>query len=768
MSDALQTWIEALRADPESAVDDLVRGRAPLGSRSRSTLGEVFLDAAETAPAELDLGVYEWLKSHVDNPNPDGLSNQVWASLLQDVFRAVTDLELEQFEKFLRGHIGNLRLWLRPFHVSEALDPEAACLSALAWARTNQSLNRQWRKLVVGREPFPEYYREIGLADVPDTKLAPAIEEEDWRMLAVTLLSGYRLSNEHWAKEFAAVLRQRKSSRNGVDWLKRLLDVKTFTRARVANIEAAATLPEKNQLVSEISSHGPQHVGQRLQSYLERERTYATLTGNPHFLVRTFNRLAEAAKRHDPEWAVARSEEAREWDRGNGWNWTVLARCLWSHAESLHEGGDVPAAEVRANEAFDVAWEARFRFGYDGYLRTELARLHREAGDLATAEAIYREAVTDFPADAACRSGLAEVLAELERYPEAEDVYRRTDLDLKPDPIVRCGLANVLRLQGKTEPAKELYREVIRDFPNDPYAYNGLAEICFHQSAETDNEELKREARELFEHAKQLGNKYAANFLVQFEKRWHDTAAGRRTTKKKKQRHFRISASSKNQGPAERLGRALLLQWQAGRADSPDREQLFDQAEQLLRLDDSLTGECFHAFIEARGFLLIARGQHSEAKTYFEHRLQQHSTRGMRLGLLHARYHLNEDLSDDDLQPIIEFGESASLLPTVLCVMRALRKTGTEELLRRWLMEIFPRVRELAMESSDGGNTKHESSPDTMLAGFLFKQFFEPTGIQGNDDLLDDQKLALLRNAWLVSGHTLSEVLDKLMFSLSA
>ena len=71
MSDALQTWIEALRADPESAVDDLVRGRAPLGSRSRSTLGEVFLDAAETAPAELDLGVYEWLKSHVDNPNPE-------------------------------------------------------------------------------------------------------------------------------------------------------------------------------------------------------------------------------------------------------------------------------------------------------------------------------------------------------------------------------------------------------------------------------------------------------------------------------------------------------------------------------------------------------------------------------------------------------------------------------------------------------------------------------------------------------------------------
>ena len=72
------------------------------------------------------------------------------------------------------------------------------------------------------------------------------------------------------------------------------------------------------------------------------------------------------------------------------------------------------------------------------------------------------------------------------------------------------------------------------------------------------------------------------------------------------------------------------------------------------------------------------------------------------------------------------------------------------------------------MKMQDEKESNHEATPDTMLASFLSKQFFEPIGIQENDDLLDDQKLSMLRNAWLVSGDTLSEVLDKLMFSLAA
>ncbi|MBC7822257.1 MAG: tetratricopeptide repeat protein, partial [Planctomycetaceae bacterium] len=532
---------------------------------------------------------------------------------------------------------------------------------------------------------------------------------------------------------------------------------------------------------------GPAALGTRLNSIVEGYRNYAAATNDAFSLSFMFDQLAEAAKEHDPDWAVALAEEALAWERGEPRRWVVLARCLWSRAERLKLQNRDLEVQTAANEAFDVLWEARFRFAYNAIIRSELAKFHRYAGDLETAEAIYREAIEDFPEDVVCRNGLGEVLTAQHRLRDAVAVYRKTIRELPPAPECLCGLAKVLRLigdDGSIEESKQLFRDVIRDFTNHPrvvYAYTGLGERLFDESAASHDEKLREEARALFQQAADLHDNYATNFLKSFDQRWQQRvekkSSGKPSMFKPEHAKSSVVRSTPNvdqMGPAERLGRALLAQWNGKRSQGSDRAKHFAEAEQLLSLDDSLTGECHAAFIEARGLLLVAREEFSKAREYFEQQLQRAAPErplGLRLGLLDARQRLGEPLTLDDESLLKELGPDASLLVTVLKVVRLLQTKGDQELLRRLLLEIYPRVRELAVKLPDQEQPeqhKHDAaSPDRMLASLLQKQFFEPIGIVSEADLADTSKVAQLQNPFRLHGRELSSSLEKLILSLS-
>jgi hypothetical protein len=191
----------------------------------------------------------------------------------------------------------------------------------------------------------------------------------------------------------------------------------------------------------------------------------------------------------------------------------------------------------------------------------------------------------------------------------------------------------------------------------------------------------------------------------------------------------------------------------------------------LLALDDSLTGECSTAFIEARGLLLMARDEFQQARQYFEEQLRLAAPRrplGLRLGLLDARQRLGEPLdgADDDL--LDELGQDAGLLVTVLRIVRLLQTQGDQELLRRLMLDIFPRVRELAAQLPGECDEGHEdASPDRMLAGLLHKQFFQQVGIECEADFSDNSKMSLLHNSFLLHGQALSSAIEKLILSLA-
>ena len=148
-------------------------------------------------------------------------------------------------------------------------------------------------------------------------------------------------------------------------------------------------------------------------SRIDRHRDYANSTGDSHLIVRTFNSLAEAARLRDPDWAIARVEEALAWDRNEVRNWTVLARCLWARGLKADKAGDAAGAERDGLDAMDTLWDARFRFPWEPVVRNELGKLYRDAGNLDTAETVYRESIADFPQNVVCRKRLrAEVPRE--------------------------------------------------------------------------------------------------------------------------------------------------------------------------------------------------------------------------------------------------------------------------------------------------------------------------------------------------------------------
>jgi tetratricopeptide (TPR) repeat protein len=738
MNESVQKWLDELTAAPATAIQKLVLGYSGVSAWSRSSLRELFVEIFQTHAETLDAAVAGWLQERLMKLPPEKTPTLVWASHLQDLFSAIAGLPLPQVARLLRDQMRDFRSWLRPLRTDDGLDPEVAYLSALAWAETNQRLEGMWQGLALRRNHEPVYYTDIGLlglrktrddsgqlpAKAPFLLLATLIDladtglsQKDWLLTTRAMLGGYHYSLETWVREFDPVLEARANAKHGPEWLKKVLpQLRTQQQTQPHyrhNIRPAHSMQEVEATISEVKAHGPEALGERLAAFLERERAYVNATRNSHYLVRTFNRLAEAAQTRNPDWAIARAEETLAWDEGNARNWTVLARCLWARGRLAHQTNDVATAEANCREAIDTLWKARFRFWWDPYVRTELGKLHWDAGDKATAETIYREAKAEFPDNAVCLTGLSYVL--------------------------------------------------------------------FSLSAATRNRQECDEARRLLQEAANLGNNYAKRRLNSFDQQWQQMTSNAETALSDSEEFNEsvpiVLPTPGEMRPAQRLGHALLLQWQARRAESAgERERLFAKAEALLNLPDELTGECGTAFLEARGFLLLARNRTAEARTYFEQQLAATAPRrplGLRLGFAEARARLGETLSDNEEVELSSFGPEGSILPLILKVVRLLESTASDAVLRDLLLALYPRVRELAgMPASELGEADEPAettvpasqpeTPDTMMAHLLLASVFRPAAINVPDDLKAADSIPRIRASLKSHRDDIFSVAEKL------
>ncbi|MCY2996237.1 MAG: tetratricopeptide repeat protein [Planctomycetota bacterium] len=777
MNESVQKWLDELTAAPSTAIHKLVLGYAGVSAWSRSSLRKAFVEVFQTHADALDAAVAGWLQERLMKLPPEKTPTLVWGSHLQDLFSALAGLPLPLVARLLRDRLRDFRSWLRPLRSDESLDPEAAYLAALAWADTNQHLEGLWQGLALRRDHEPAYYIDIGLLGLRKTRnergqlpsKAPflllatlidladtGISQKDWLLTTRSLLGGYHYSLDTWVREFEPVLESREDAERGPEWLKKVLPQLRAKQQGQPKQQAASsfnrspttfTRDDCDWMVNEVRQVGPAVLGDRVEHFLELHRTFANQSRNPHFLVRTFNRLAEAARTHDPDWAIVRAEEALEWDRNHEYCWTELARCLWARGLRAQAEGDVATAEHDCREAMDTLWTARHRFWWNAYVRTELGRLHRDAGEFETAEAIYREAVAEFPQNAACL----------------------------------CGLADVLARSGRVSEAENLYRQIGPRFLDNPYWRTGLAEILFRRSAVNRDEAERDESRTLLEEAADLRNHYARGRLNGFDQRWQRLANQLQARVAEEQETDEsISLPPPTPGqmrPAQRLGRALLLQWQARRSESAgERERLFSEAAALLDLPDELTGECHTAFVEARGFLLLSRDQATDARAYFDQQLAAVAPRrplGLRLGLAEARARLGDTLSDTEEAELASFGPAGSILPLVLRVVRLLESNASDDDLRDLLLQLYPRVRELAgMSASELGEEEdpveatarsHQpETPDTMVAHLLLANIFRPAAVNTPNDLAAADAIRRIRASLKSHRDDILSVAEKL------
>jgi tetratricopeptide (TPR) repeat protein len=757
----IERWLNELETEPRVAIQKLILGMIAIPAWSRASLREIFVEVYQTDPELLDRGLTEWLEERLLKLPPEQTPTVAWATDLREVFRAVTGLPLKKLARLLRDRMRDFLIWLAPLSTNKRLDPKAAYLAALGWSETNQHLEGFWHRLALNRGKEPMYYIDIGLLglrkgrdeqghlppEAPTSLLAalialadvPGVSRKHWLLTTRATLGGYIYSQETWAGEFDSVLETLPEAKNARNWLSAVFPTMKKKRhgQNCTNAFRPIPLSESQTMIEKVSQQGT--IVDGLEQFLNRHRVYANATQNSHYIVRTFNRLAEAARMHDPNWAVARAEEALEWDRSDARNWTVLARCLWTRALRANKAGDFSNSERDSFDAIDILWEARRLFPWDSFVRNELARLCRDAGDLDTADKVYRETMVHFPKDVACRNGLAEVLRE----------------------------------KGLIDEAIQLYRAIESEFPKNSYAFSGLSTILFHRSAANQDEQEREEARALLKKAADLkGNDFTHMQLYRFDKSWNLLASheglqpeeDEEVSETLELKQIKLSEMR----PAQRLGRSLLLQWQARQAESfTEREHLFGEAGELLNLQEELMGECLTAFIEARGFLMIARGWLRQARDFIEGVAASYRNRGMhvplgiRLGLAEACSRLGESISPEDNAALMSLGADGSILPLVLRVILLLRTTTDDTELRKALMALYPRVQNLSRISIEGEESKEFVSADHMMAQLLTHDVFQPLSINKVDDIqADESVLSLLRDRLSINRDNMLSVVQ--------
>lgn len=737
INETIQKWLNELDAEPVLAIHQLVLGQAAIPAWSRASLREIFVEVYQTHSEALDVAVTEWLRHRLLQMPPELTPTLVWATRLQDVFRAVAGLPLPKVAHLLRDRLRDFRIWLSPLATDKSLDPEAAYFAALAWAETNQHLEGMWQSFALRLNKEQMHYIDIGLLGLRKSRddsgelppKAPVVllttlidladvrgmTKKNWLLTTRAIMGGYHCSSDTWVREFEPILAARKQAQNGPEWLQEILPKLREHKPELTTtvvVSRPIPLAESQKMISEVSRYGTGVVG--LEQFLNRHRAYANTTRDSHFIVRTFNSLAEAARLHDPNWAIARAEEALFWDKNNARNWTVLARCLWARGLAANKAGDAKGTEHDCRESIDILWEARNRFPWDEHLRTELGRLYRDAGDLPSAEAILKEAIAEFPLKPACACELADVYAKSNRISEAE----------------------------------KLYREIASVFPENPYWRIGLSTIFFYRSAQNNDEAEREEARALLKEAADLGKGYARNALKGFDRNWRQAAERKNYSEILKENDESIELEPiaiYEMRPAQRLGRSLLLQWQARCADSvEERENLFKVAEELLNLPDELTGESRIAFVEARGFLRLAQGRTAEARNYFEQHLAAFSRPplALRLGLAEAHARLGEPISAEDEAELAKLGPDGSILPLVFKVIHLLDTTTSDSEIKELLVQLYPSVMKLGGLSLDDGEEQAKQgksnkveSADKMMAQLLIQNVFRPAGITSVADI---------------------------------
>ena len=723
MNEALQRWLTEFADEPNVALDRLVRGVVPLGAASQLSIAEILDTLFAPDDAVLDEAAATWLKEQIFRPIPEGSSLEHWASALQEFFRAIAIMELRATRVVLRESYPRIRRWLTGFYEGPDRDPEGAYLIALARSQADQAFSKLWRSLILGQDVAERPYLGVGILgfrkmprvdgtpspDVPDGLLEALIELADrpgteartWTQAVRSIFAAYPRTEAYWKAKIRGFLRDMDNS-NAARLLAELIP--TFQTPLPRHGQSSRASLRTQPVPFSVSLAWVESVrrdpasldGPAFEEFISKHRKYASVTGDTEFITKSLNNLAitiiRESRSHSAT-AIKLIEEALRWEPYNAHNWT-------SYSVVLDRAG-------RRQDAIDVLWEARHRFPWYVYVRSELGRLVRESGDLETSAGVLREACTHFPDNIVCRTALADLLIDL----------------------------------GETREAERLYLEAMELDHQNAYARGGLAQALAIRSAKELDGDVRKEAKDILQQLSDEGNRDASARLRNFDRQWERAVADpsfnfRRETAPTPSPQARDRAVA-NMPVPERLGRALIALWGAERAeDTTQRATLCASAMELLDLpEEEVAADLMPVVVEARGLVLLAGGDPEGALAYFRDQIGRYGRGGwlgVRIGERRARLVLGGDLDDDD-----GFGSQSEMFALgVARVIQKLSSSGEQSEVSALLKLLYPLAATFAA-NFEAAEALAEVRAAWMLGGFLLSRWFRPAGVGSVEDLND-------------------------------
>lgn len=486
-------WLDRLAAEPERAVDSLLRGVAHLPGLQRASPSEALMALLGDLPPEaaewglLDQALLVWLRARRQAADglldrPGGVERFIRET--GEAFRAAWRLELPESCAWIHANAFDLMRWADGFSLDATFDLGRAVLTAAAHLQQGSEYRFLWLRIceeaavprlrhrldaaLLGlarthgeKSGAPSHDLIVGLARwgarLPRDDNAKSEMVREWRAIK----AAFPRQPGFWRGEWEAILEdERINSHPFTNWLREsdpALQAPSMTgqprRMPQLPKDIKGTIEEMDQ---ECRAQGlTQPLWQKMENLLGQLERYADATGESYYLVTSCNNIAKTILDQAPGHALTLTRRALLWAPSSGHAWST-------RATALDRLGRPDLAEA-------VLWEAMRRIPSDSVLCTDLALALAERSGYAEAEALLRKAIALDPNNKHAFTELSRVLWLLGRADDAVDLLR--DFLCRGDnTFAFYTLGYLLVAEGRSREADEVLKQYRRAYGMNSYS----------------------------------------------------------------------------------------------------------------------------------------------------------------------------------------------------------------------------------------------------------------------------------------------------------
>ena len=490
-------WLDRLVAEPDQALDRLLRGAAHLPGLQRASPSEALMALFGDLPTDapewplLDTALLYWLQARRATADellsrPGGAERFIRET--GEGLRAVWRLNppdtclLPQCAVWLRREVVDLLRWADGFTLNATFDLGRIVLTAAAHLQESKELRFLWLRICDeaalprlrhrldaallglaympgGAAGGPSHDLIIGLArwasGMPQHDSAKSEVVREWRALK----AAFPRQPTFWREQWQAILEdERIAPHPFTHWL-RDADPALQTTGRPGP-RRAPTIPRSipdliNGMRREYRQGGlSPRLWRDMSALLDQLERYADATSEAYYLVTSCTNIATIIMDRSPGEALTLARRALLWAPANAHAWSVRATAL----DCL---GQPDLAEA-------VLWEAQRRVPSNLAFYVELARIWMNRGGLAEAESLLRKNVALDPNEENAQTypELARLLW-LAGHAEEALATLRNFLSRHENAVALFTLGCLLVAEGRSDEAATVVEQYRRTFGSD-------------------------------------------------------------------------------------------------------------------------------------------------------------------------------------------------------------------------------------------------------------------------------------------------------------